>query len=157
MKKINVRLLALDFDQTIIDQHTGGRWKGTSKELAKHVRPEFVCLIGAAMNGGIHIAVATFSEQTDLISDVMQITFPGTTIPVHGGGVENKLRKNPHIEKAIGMAPGLSKAAVLLIDDDFQNVNIAQFDGIRGIHFKDPASSKGDIILDAIISATASR
>ena len=62
LKKQNINLLALDFDLTIIDRHTGGRWKGTAKELAEHVRPELPCLLNSAFNRQIDAAIVTFSE-----------------------------------------------------------------------------------------------
>ena len=38
---VNINFLAVDFDQTFIDIHTGGVWPGTLNELVAHVRPEF--------------------------------------------------------------------------------------------------------------------
>ena len=50
IKRQNIQLLALDFDLTVIDQHTGGRWKGTPEELSKHLRPEIQCLLNSAFS-----------------------------------------------------------------------------------------------------------
>jgi len=43
--EVNINFLALDFDQTFIDIHTGGVWPGTLNELISHVRPEFRDLV----------------------------------------------------------------------------------------------------------------
>lgn len=68
-----IQLVALDFDKTILDVHTGGRWKHRSQELVPHVRPEFVCLIQQLLEQeDMQVAVATFSTQKDLIRRVLQ-------------------------------------------------------------------------------------
>lgn len=65
---MKLELIAIDFDATIIDIHTGGRWDGTVDELKRHVRPEFSeCLLQQQQ---LPIAIATFSEQLDLIRKV---------------------------------------------------------------------------------------
>ena len=57
--EVNVNFLAIDFDQTLIDIHTGGAWPGTLKELTTHIRPEFrdllvrVCACAQQL-GGLH-------------------------------------------------------------------------------------------------------
>ncbi len=61
-----INFLALDFDQTVIDIHTGGRFTGSSSELASHVRPIFSSLVNAAHEAGIKIAIVTFSPQGKL-------------------------------------------------------------------------------------------
>ena len=57
--EVNVNFLAIDFDQTLIDIHTGGALPGTLKELTTHIRPEFrdllvrVCACAQQL-GGLH-------------------------------------------------------------------------------------------------------
>ena len=41
IQQVNINFLAIDFDQTFIDIHTGGNWTRTLDELVAHVRPEF--------------------------------------------------------------------------------------------------------------------
>jgi hypothetical protein len=48
-----VNFLALDFDLTIIDVHTGGRWPGTPADLRRRIRPLFNLLIPAAISNGL--------------------------------------------------------------------------------------------------------
>ena len=110
LKELEINFLALDFDQTILDIHTGGSWKGTVEELYPHIRPEFKSLITAAIatNGEIEIAIVTFSCQTRMVRGVIdhiittgldentKQTIPGligiggivdtsTKIPIRGG------------------------------------------------------------------------
>ena len=110
LKELEINFLALDFDQTILDIHTGGSWKGTVEELYPHIRPEFKSLITSAIatNGEIEIAIVTFSCQTRMVRGVIdhiittgldentKQTIPGligiggivdtsTKIPIRGG------------------------------------------------------------------------
>lgn len=100
---LNINLLAVDFDQTFIDIHTGGRWPGTVSELLPHVRPEFQQLVYAVLNHNtknndtadndtnhqtIHVAIVTFSSQPTLIKGVLEQCFGIDTankIPIRGG------------------------------------------------------------------------
>jgi hypothetical protein len=87
----NIRLVAFDFDLTIVSVHTGGQWRGTADELARHVRPEFACYIARCLDRGLRVSVATFSTQKELITKVLLLTVPDDArgqarkIPVFGG------------------------------------------------------------------------
>ena len=67
-----IRLVALDFDMTLVDIHTGGQWRGSASALQSHVRQEMTCLIRACHQYGIYVAIATFSTQIDLLRTVVQ-------------------------------------------------------------------------------------
>ena len=67
-----IQLVAFDFDKSILDIHTKGKWKGSASDLVPHVRPDMKCLIRNCRERGIHVAVATFSTQKDLIQEVLQ-------------------------------------------------------------------------------------
>lgn len=91
MKKQDVRMLALDWDHTCLRIHTKSQWYGTAAELKGCIRPKFTTLIRAAHKVGIHISVVTFSEQVQLVEDVLEITFPNIAcgprpIVVRGNG-----------------------------------------------------------------------
>ena len=75
-KKVNINFLALDFDLTIVDIHTGGRWNGSIDELVSRIRPVFGHLIRAAHSAGLHIAIVTFSPQVAHITRVVEKAFP---------------------------------------------------------------------------------
>ena len=67
-----ILLVAFDFDMTILDIHTKGRWEGSASDLVPHVRPDMKCLIRNCRDTGIHVAVTTFSSQKELIQEVLQ-------------------------------------------------------------------------------------
>ena len=71
-----IRLLALDFDKTIVSVHTLGHWRGGSPQLADHVRPCFQALMKAALELKLQICVVTYSMQPDLIKDVLKLVLP---------------------------------------------------------------------------------
>ena len=65
-------LIAIDFDATIIQVHTYGRWTGGAAALAAHVRPVFAALLRAAVPmDNVTVAVVTFSGQIAVIRDVL--------------------------------------------------------------------------------------
>lgn len=72
MHKQGIRLLAMDFDQTLISIHSGGRWKETIENLVKEVRPCMKDLIPACLEKGIYVAIVTYSAQSWLIKDLMK-------------------------------------------------------------------------------------
>lgn len=149
LNQLKINFLAIDFDLTMIDVHTGGTWKGTSMELASHVRPLFKQLVTeAAVNGGIKIAIVTFSPQVRNIGDVLKVTFPDfhDSIPIRGrdkswtyeggGSREGKQAYMASAAEELGsIFPGedFTKNSTLLIDDDVNNIKIALKDGVRAI------------------------
>ena len=156
LKKQNINLLALDFDLTIIDRHTGGRWKGTAEELAEHVRPEIQCLLNSAFNRQIDAAIVTFSEQIGLISNVTQQIFRGQYIPVHGwytsseGKQGHLLRAIRDINKSYGNT-NVSNETTILIDDDKRNIKKARKDGYGTIQY-DPESHNPMFLVESVIN-----
>lgn len=161
-----INFLAIDFDQTMIDVHTGGRWKGTALELTEHMRPVFLHLVPAATNRNIRIAICTFSGQTKHIRDVMEYVFPNIadlivirgndkTWEYHGNGF--KRGKQEHMasaaeellaEQALGVTD-VTKATTLLIDDDPKNIRMSLKDRTRAIWFnpKEPNELLDNILL----------
>ena len=49
LKQRGVNFLAIDFDLTMVNCHTGGRWQGSTADLASKVRPIFRSLIPLAI------------------------------------------------------------------------------------------------------------
>jgi hypothetical protein len=111
LKELGINLLALDFDQTILDIHTGGQWKGTAEELVPHVRPELRQLMQACCHHHIHLCVVTFSGQIKLVRSVVEaIVGPehAAHIPIRGNdrswsyeGAGSRSRKQAHIASAV--------------------------------------------------------
>jgi hypothetical protein len=146
---VKINFLAIDFDQTIIDTHTGGNWKGTAEGLLVHVRPMFLHLIPAALERNFHVAIVTFSPQVEMIGSLLQ-TIVGTDvcrkIPIRGGGphqwmytgMGNKEGKQGHMASAVEELEQLQKAEItkattVLMDDDARNIRIALREGVRAI------------------------
>ena len=150
LKQVGINLLAIDFDQTLIDIHTGGRWPGTMEDLKDHVRPEFRQLLNAAMESEMHVAIVTFSQQPGLIVQILEtIVGPerASRIPVRGSdrswtytGVGSREGKQAHIASAVEQLEQsgeiqITKETTLLIDDDHKNIRISLKDGARAVWF----------------------
>jgi len=67
-----VKVLALDFDRTIVTVHTHGFWRQGTPKLVEHVRPCFKHLIEAALAWKMHVCVVTYSMQPQLIHDILK-------------------------------------------------------------------------------------
>ena len=166
-KNIGIKVLALDWDCTVIKCHTRGSWYGSANDLGHHVRPFFKYLIRVAPKFGIHIAIVTFSGQTSLVQDVMQklttsesdfsirccddtwdaVDDVKTTFPSAVENENHDLGKLPHIASVLAELNSSKKMRVspsntLLIDDDTNNIKIANDHNIPAIHFdvEDPMS-----------------
>jgi hypothetical protein len=86
MRRHGIRLLALDWDLTVLDCHTKNKWWGPAEELAKHIRPLFKHLMEQAIAAEITVAIVTFSEQTRYIRDALgHAVQGGSGIIVRGG------------------------------------------------------------------------
>jgi len=147
--ELKINFLALDFDQTILDIHTGGKWRGSAQELAEHVRPMFYHLIKAAHDANVKVAVVTFSSQVEQISHILELYFPefSTEIIIRGRdkswsyeGNGMKLGKQPFMASAVEEFETIgnveiSRNSTLLVDDDPQNIKLALKDGVRAILF----------------------
>jgi hypothetical protein len=70
-----IRLLAIDFDKTLVGVHTRARWREGPEALAKTVRPVFRTLIPAALDARLSVAIVTFSKQEKLIRGALEIAF----------------------------------------------------------------------------------
>mmetsp|Transcript_23943 Transcript_23943/g.51770 ORF Transcript_23943/g.51770 Transcript_23943/m.51770 type:complete len:240 (+) Transcript_23943:164-883(+) len=107
---LKINFLAIDFDQTMIDIHTGGRWKESVSSLTAHLRPLFLHLIPIASSSNIRIAIVTFSPQTKHIREVLEYAFPpdvAERIPIRGNdgswtyvGNGMKMGKQEHMASA---------------------------------------------------------
>jgi hypothetical protein len=146
---VDLKLLALDFDLTIVDLHTGGSWQEDADSLSHHLRPEMVCLIQEAIQSGIFFAVTSFSQQIDLIREVItdgiiakSKTKAPPTISIQGGtNYSDPKGKKIQLEKAITEilelegTRGITPRKTLLIDDDKNNIRLARRDGYQSLWF----------------------
>ena len=78
MKHHGIRLIALDWDMTVLDCHTRNNWYGPATELARHIRPLFKHLMNQALAADLAVAIVTFSEQTRLIREALAHAIPCT-------------------------------------------------------------------------------
>jgi hypothetical protein len=152
---LKVNFVAIDFDQTLIDIHTGGVWRGTAAELVPHVRPIFLEFISSALStNSIHIAIVTFSKQPKMIKLVLEKALGidiASKIVIRGMDKSWKYEgKGSHLGKQAHMASAveellqqpnadpemeITKNTTLLIDDDQHNIRIALEDGVRAVWF----------------------
>ena len=57
---------------------TFAAWGGDAVQLSKYVRPMFRSLISSATRHGLHVAVVTLCDQTELLREVIKIISPET-------------------------------------------------------------------------------
>ena len=134
----NIKMLAIDFDDTITDIHT---YEDTTVEtIEKQIRPFFKDFISTAIKKGFIVAVVTFSVYTGKIREVLDSVFGKNTIILRGLDgtwnyeMPNRLGKSQHIYDILFFLTEtkIDLQNVLLIDDDINNTNIG---GYNTIHF----------------------
>ena len=72
LKRKNVKLLALDFDQTLTDIFTS-TYNYSAAQVGQRIRPVFVALIKECMIKNIVVAIVTFSSGTEVIARAMEL------------------------------------------------------------------------------------
>lgn len=95
---VQTKLVALDFDQTLLSIHTNGKWNRKASDLAQFVRPVFKALIPRLLRKGLLLAIVTFSAQFALIERLLNIAFKETVIGKNVficGGENPILRSKP--------------------------------------------------------------
>lgn len=148
LQKVGINFVAIDFDLTMVDQHTRGQWAGTAEQLAPFVRPVFRNLLPVLFASGLCIAIVTFSGQRELIEKVLQITFPQYASQIvirardkswgHPGGSRDGKQRfmasaAEQLERDFGRE--ITRSSTLLIDDDRENIKIALENGVRALWF----------------------
>jgi|LauGreSBDMM110SN_4_FD.fasta_scaffold77502_1 hypothetical protein len=158
LKKSKINFLAVDFDLTLICEHTGGRWVGGGQELAIKVRPLFKLLIPLALQNDIQVAIVTFSPQTGLIGEVLRHVFPEYASDIlirgedksweyiGGGSTEGKQAHMASAAEELSSKSRIkiTRGSTLLIDDDCNNIRAAFNNKVRAIRF-DPADISSTI------------
>lgn len=159
----NIKLVAVDFDQTIINIHTGGVWQFTSKSLVSRVRPSFKQFFAAALSGSdLYVAIVTQSPQISLIREVIEQALPECdTSRIHYRGADggwnemegiSKEGKQQHIESVIQQIEKehrvkIKSKEVILLDDDETNISVAKSCKMKTLLVK------GDDSLDELLEA----
>ncbi len=67
-----IKMVAVDFDLTLVSVHTNGTWMFTARPLASRVRPGFPEFLSEVLRRGLSLAIVTFSPQVELVRDVLR-------------------------------------------------------------------------------------
>lgn len=152
-----IRLICIDFDNTLLSISTYGKWDGSAQDLSDYIRPVFVKFIKKCILKNIHIAIVTFSSQEQLVNDCLQFVFqnfgnkihirttnqPNTSSSKYCNVIKKKikmLKKNPlmlSVASDIFLKTNetISPKQILLIDDDWKNISTARKSGFKVYHF----------------------
>ncbi|XP_058941173.1 uncharacterized protein [Pocillopora verrucosa] len=163
LTSLNIKLVAVDFDQTIINMHTCGVWQFSSKSLVPRVRPSFKQFFKAALScGDLHVAIVTKSPQISLIREVMEQALPECdTSRIHYRGADGEWKevkgvskegKQQHIQSVIQQIEKdhkvkIKREEVILLDDDETNISEARNSKMKTLLVK------GDDSLDELLEA----
>lgn len=147
IKRKNVKLLCIDFDKTLVNVQTFGRWKKTVEELADSVRSEFKEIITYAFQNDIYVSIVTYSSQVDLVNKCLEINFPDLYKNIIIRGTNQKYNINSDLLKSVGITnvskknkmigsvileiqekydETISPQNIILIDDDYSNICAAK-------------------------------
>lgn len=179
MVRKGIKLLALDWDLTLVACHTHGQWYGKADELARQVRPVFHELVGAAVASGLGIAVVSFSSQHHLIREALAIALPNVNFILRCSDnqwsvQEQHLRryfprakgspaKLKHVFSAVQQLTQANKENsmdevapnnIVLIDDDQKNIEHARRNGMVGILMRPPEPARFLYDLDDVFPPT---
>lgn len=80
LQRKNIKLVAIDFDNTLLSIHTSGYYQGTVDNLIEYIRSTFYYFIQEILNSPafgqtLHICIVTFSSQEQLIRKLLELAF----------------------------------------------------------------------------------
>jgi hypothetical protein len=80
LQRKNIKLIAIDFDNTLLSIHTCGCYQGKIDNLLDHIRSTFYYLIqeildSPSFNQTLHLCIVSFSSQEQLIRKLLQLAF----------------------------------------------------------------------------------
>ena len=80
LQRKNIKLIAIDFDNTLLSIHTSGYYQGTVDNLIEHIRSTFHYFIQEILDSPsfsqtLHICIVSFSSQERLIRKLLQSAF----------------------------------------------------------------------------------
>ena len=67
-----IKMVAVDFDLTLVSVHTNGSWIFTARPLASRIRPGFPEFLREILRQGLCLSIVTFSPQVELVRDVLR-------------------------------------------------------------------------------------
>eukprot|EP00924_Labyrinthula_sp_SR-Ha-C_P008715 maker-scaffold_2-snap-gene-0.3-mRNA-1 protein AED:0.00 eAED:0.00 QI:98/1/1/1/1/1/4/50/354 len=139
IKSIGIKILAIDFDETLLSIHTKSEWKYSAKSLSQYIRPFFNSFLKEASKQKFKTIIVTFSEQKALIKRVCNLCFDGNVEIFCGSdGINNwKNGKNNHLKKVLKKF-NVENSEILFVDNDKRNVENAkaEFENMKVIEFK---------------------
>ncbi|CAF0775295.1 unnamed protein product [Adineta ricciae] len=158
IQRKNIKLVAIDFDNTLLSIHTSGYYQGTVDNLIEYIRSTFYYFIQEILNSSafgqtLHICIVTFSSQEQMIRQLLELAFktPKTDRIIIRGNTpkflsstndEGFLGKQSHLssvvtELATQRKKTIKPHEILLLDDDVQNILIAEKFGHRVLEIRD--------------------
>lgn len=162
LKRKGINFIAVDFDLTLISHHTSSQYRGKAKDLVLCIRPCFSLLIPSLLDNQIGVSIVTFSNQTELIREVIRLAFPfhwskiviRTSDKSWGdAGDRDRCGKQKYIASAAEESEllfniDIARNTTLLIDDQQENIRAALRNGVRAILFlpDNPNSIFADIV-----------
>jgi hypothetical protein len=80
LQRKNIKLIAIDFDKTLLSIHTNGYYHGTVDNLLEHIRSTFYYFIQEILDSPsfsqtLHLCIVSFSSQEQLIQKLLQSAF----------------------------------------------------------------------------------
>ena len=160
LKPQGVKLLAVDFDMTLIEKHTQSKYSGSVLALSKKTRFPVKVLVKECLANGIKVGVVTFSSQKDVVQGVVDAAFgptaasklrlkchddtwwlpPLTQLPPAWKFTSHAL-KLEHIlslvhDVYVECKQALRPENVLLLDDDLASVRLARKEGVKAVQLR---------------------
>jgi len=80
LRQKNIKLIAIDFDNTLLSIHTSGYYQGKVDNLLEHIRSTFHYFIQEILDSPsfgqtLHLCIVSFSSQEQLIRKLLQLAF----------------------------------------------------------------------------------
>ncbi|CAF3730323.1 unnamed protein product [Rotaria socialis] len=164
----NIKLIAIDFDNTFLSTHTHGYYKGTADSLLPYIRPVFHYFIqelleSSAFSRTLHVCFVSFSPQEKLIKKLLRLAFTTSKTDQiiircstpefvanmkadYPGKEYHLLSVVTEIEKK--RKTRIVRREILLLDDDPYNISTAERFGHKVLEIRDEISL--DILKDFV-------
>ncbi|XP_062606066.1 uncharacterized protein LOC134267873 [Saccostrea cucullata] len=154
IEKKGIRVVAVDFDQTLIKIHSGGVWKDSTDNLAKHIRPCMKDLLEVSLQRELIVCIVTFHSQPWVIRELLKklLKKDAEKIYVQANTIEFRERHNyeylgkeAHITAVLTEVYNRQKVIIkpqeiILFDDDQDNVETALKFGHWAFQIKEDVS-----------------
>ncbi|XP_033747488.1 uncharacterized protein LOC117332620 [Pecten maximus] len=154
LEKKGIRLLAVDFDETLISIHSGGCWKDSAEKLSQHVRPCVRDLMEEALQRNVNVCIVTYFTQPWIIREMLKLVFKRDVEKIYVQANTAEFReKNKH--QILGKEAHLAAVCtelynqkhviikpeeIILFDDDMDNIDTAIQFGHWAVAVKDDIS-----------------